>query len=565
LGVLLLAKPAHGVRSLDESAGVQDEPFMALHLLQTRTETQGAANAMLDYAGSNVTEDSFAPEAVLSSGDLAGRLSQLLVETKASGGLFMVFTFPLTFNSHALYNRRFGVDLPANLSRCGSSGCPILVDFPGSGGSIFSQRGWTQWYAYQDEIPEPHEPYILVTMEGSPDAIAPAGDILPCTREESPQKCADKSMAGDGYTSWNVLGWGVPTDVKTDPQSPLLSSCFPEALKPWNAYQCFETHLLKDVDACRSVPREQQEKWSSYAQVPANCASASGANDWDYVRKVLEEVTAGEICAPGNWCGDRSRIYLTGQSMGGMSALQWATPDPSSRYFLKDLQPAAIAACSPGGSRNNDLDLQGQVPTLLMQGSSDTTAVPVAWVGYTRDLRRITNTPHWKRIASNDTLVQAALQSLPAEFQNMPPGDTLLLADVRQGGALLAEYLPELVESQMSGFPDRMGRITGISAGAYMWEPLETTLQRIVGKDLPMKGLHYWTPQPQQLAESTSLQCADATPTARVCIFRGGHTYPFLKPNGFEHDLEKVKAFHQLIWVEWFRNGTLQRPPETTM
>ncbi|CAE7941998.1 unnamed protein product [Symbiodinium necroappetens] len=123
-----------------------------------------------------------------------------------------------------------------------------------------------------------------------------------------------------------------------------------------------------------------------------NCISASGANDWDYVRTVLQAVTEGAICratVPGGWCGDRSRIFFSGQSMGGMSALQFATPDPTSRpcsqrqscrkavfcllcfcrrYFLGSLRPAAVAACSPGGSRNNDLELQGQVPTLLLQG-----------------------------------------------------------------------------------------------------------------------------------------------------------------------------------------------------
>ena len=89
-------------------------------------------------------------------------------------------------------------------------------------------------------------------MEGSPDAVVPADKILPCTAAETPQECADKSLAGDGFTSWNVLGWGVPTDL-TDTNSSLLAACFPEALKPWNSYQCFATHLLNNVQACHKA------------------------------------------------------------------------------------------------------------------------------------------------------------------------------------------------------------------------------------------------------------------------------------------------------------------------
>ena len=39
-----------------------------------------------------------------------------------------------------------------------------------------------------------------------------------------------------------------------------------------------------------------------------------------------------------------------------------------------------------------------------------------------------------------------------------------------------------------------------------------------------------------------------------------GHTYPFLKPNGFEDDPSKARAFHELLWADWFRNGTLRAP-----
>ena len=129
------------------------------------------------------------------------QVTELLSERKTSGGSFKVVGFPLTFSAHALYWRRFSVDVPANMSRCPRAGCPVLVDFPGSGGSIYSHRAWTQWYAYQEQV---DEPFILVTMEGSPDAIAPKEMILTCTAQDSPEECMKISSGGNSLTSWNV-------------------------------------------------------------------------------------------------------------------------------------------------------------------------------------------------------------------------------------------------------------------------------------------------------------------------------------------------------------------------
>ena len=99
--------------------------------------------------------------------------------------------------------------------------------------------------------------------------------------------------------------------------------------------------------------------------------------------------------------------------------------------------------------------------------------MPVPWAGHDRDLVRIANTPSWKSIMANDTLVKLALDSLPPEFHNLTRQDVLLLADVRQGGALLAAYLPGLTEA--AGFPDRKGRMTGISSGALRF-PSQSSL-----------------------------------------------------------------------------------------
>ena len=115
------------------------------------------------------------------------------MRTKAVWWLLQSVWFPADFSAHALYWRRFSVDVPANMSRCARAGCPVLVDFPGSGGSIYSQRAWTQWYAYQEQV---DEPFILVTMEGSPDAIAPKETILTCTAKDSPEECMKISGGG---------------------------------------------------------------------------------------------------------------------------------------------------------------------------------------------------------------------------------------------------------------------------------------------------------------------------------------------------------------------------------
>ena len=100
------------------------------------------------------------------------------------------------------------------------------------------------------------------------------------------------------------------------------------------------------------------------------------------------------------------------------------------------------------------------------EGSQDLVAVPVPWAGHDRNLVRITSMPQWQAVVGNDTLVQLAVESLPEEFHNLTRDDVLLLADVRQGGELLAEFLPNL--TGIAGFPDRMGRMTGISAGTLI-------------------------------------------------------------------------------------------------
>ena len=77
-----------------------------------------------------------------------------------------------------------------------------------------------------------------------------------------------------------------------------------------------------------------------------------------------------------------------------------------------------------------------------------------------------------------------------------------------------------------------------------------------------MEELSYSTPgagTSKSEAESIALQCADAAPQVRVCVFRGEHSYPFMPGGSFQHDASKAKAFHDLIWADFFKNGTLHR------
>ena len=114
-----------------------------------------------------------------------------------SPSTFIVWKFPLPFvsSNFTTYWRRFGVDLPGNLDVACEGGCPVIVDFHGSGGSVYTQREWTNTHEYQNKTAKK---FILVTVEGSPDLITFAREEVIDTEYVS-------------GTSWNVLGFGNAT------------------------------------------------------------------------------------------------------------------------------------------------------------------------------------------------------------------------------------------------------------------------------------------------------------------------------------------------------------------
>jgi len=81
-------------------------------------------------------------------------------------------------------------------------------------------------------------------------------------------------------------------------------------------------------------------------------------------------------------------------------------------------------------------------------------------------------------------------------------------------------------------------------------------VQRVVGLDNPidMTTLTYTTTRLPDSVASERFQCADAGAAAgaakevRVCVYNGGHTYPFLH--------KEADVLHGYIWDNFFHGGT---------
>mmetsp|Transcript_75791 Transcript_75791/g.190633 ORF Transcript_75791/g.190633 Transcript_75791/m.190633 type:complete len:641 (+) Transcript_75791:53-1975(+) len=514
------------------------------------------------------------------TGWLQGEPFILSKQENADGGLFIVWQFPLVFNNFTIYWRRFGVDLPKDPDVSCESGCPVIVDFPGSGGSVYTQREWTKWYQFQANTTNK---FILVTVEGSPDGITFADQVLLGNENSTSKELLHAASSSD--TSWNVLGWGKaakPMDAGTaacgaTSQGGTVSTCTKEAMLVENSYGCYSTQLALNPAGCQNnskSTRKQVFKSGIQPMYTIQCASASAANDWDYFKKALGFVVGGDACTRAGFtkatCVDKARIYYTGQSMGGMSSIQFATSQTESPYYMGntlagDLRPAAIVACSAGGSRNNDVDLMGKVPALIMQGATDYISAATPPLGYMFKGR--TDRLAWARGKSLTkalpvVLPQATLY-LDIQLSNDAPVSLqkayVLQADVQQGGELLADALGKL-EPPCN---DKLGNPTGLSVSYYMWEGLKTTLQRVVGLNnnkVAMPQLQY-SAVPGKAAEEINIQCAEAGEAAgiesqvRVCAFIGGHTYPWLQSGG----VTNYAAFHEFIWEGFLKGGTRSR------
>ncbi|CAK0850732.1 unnamed protein product, partial [Prorocentrum cordatum] len=370
-----------------------------------------------------------------------------IASERTEAGTFRVFRFPLSFSSTALYWRRFGVDVPRECEREGSS-CPVLFDFHGSYDSLYTQRNWTKWYQYQAQV-SPEKQFILVTPEGSPDAVT-------YFEAKLNDDASDGAYSvGSSATSWNVLGWGDPSPAVPDDaicaEVPGNWQCFEKTLTEENAYPCYGTHLESLPYLCapyndtvlQSPDNRIDPAHQMYART--NCTSSGRANDWDYMKTVVQFVVQ-------QFRADKTRIYFSGQSMGGMATLQFAVAE--GKYALpKDLQPAAIAPCSPPGSRMNQLELFGKEALYVASPIRLAQAMKVAGITNVSDIP--SDIPHF-----------------------------LLYVDVLTGGAFLSEVVRRLYESQRVGCLDSKGNVMPLSYSGIMGEGLNTTLSRIVGKVL---------------------------------------------------------------------------------
>jgi len=494
---------------------------------------------------------------------------QLLGRTETDSGVFETWHFTLRFDTHTWYVRRFGVDMP---KECVNESCPLVVDFHGSYDSLFSQRAWTQWYQYQATT---EKKFVLLTPEGSPDAVLRPRKIL------NDCNTTANNCTGSSATSWNVLGWGKTMDPvnrtatcdeadRSEGKGPI---CFWTTLRPKNAYPCFGSHLERDPKAC-----ELTEK-SSTPQIPTVCQSASGANDYDYFKQVMEFVVP-------QYNVDAERIYLTGQSMGGMSSLQWAMG--KGPYALGEYRPAAIAPCSSGAARSSYAKLDAEVPTLLMWGYQDDIAPPTLWSAYDRYNKFLPrSTTFLTQVVSGaqkEFLKKAALQVTGNKW---PTNDCeysctkgtaedkkmcclMLWANALTGGELLKGSAAQtsLQDSHMLGCANDMGELTALDPSAFMWEGVLTTLRGIVGDtSLDMMTLEFNPPNvsivPDAMQKTNDMLCADVpnknNKDIRVCLFQGSHTYPWKS----EWDNDWIEGggqvFHDFVWKGFLKEGEVKR------
>eukprot|EP00928_Gymnodinium_smaydae_P071342 TRINITY_DN54964_c0_g1_i1.p1 TRINITY_DN54964_c0_g1~~TRINITY_DN54964_c0_g1_i1.p1 ORF type:complete len:548 (+),score=36.60 TRINITY_DN54964_c0_g1_i1:64-1644(+) len=485
-------------------------------------------------------------------------------------GWFETWRYALQFDRFVFYARRFGVDVPVECTPGQASApCPILVDFHGSSDSLYSQRAWTKWHEY---LRDASSKYILLTPEGSPDALYREGEIL--------HDCNDTSdhCIGTSATSWNVLGWGNTSEPlnktakcrRSDKQRDFLSNCFKVALDPNYTYQCFGTHLLQEPSACQRT----QDPEAPSDQIPTVCMSASGANDAEYMERVLRFVIS-------HYVADSRRIYFSGQSMGGMASLQFAAPNGG---LPQDIRPAAIAPCSAGASRSSVAQLHGVVPTLLLWGYADGTAPPTVWQGQNRNPVALTSTVEFKSLLRNKTLLKQALEITGGIPHSMCALDVcssvdccvLLQANTLTGGKLLkATSLHRKLEHEgQLGCENDQGELTCIGGGGFMWEGISSTVQGIIGSNVDMSALSWGAPDkvPKDARDAVDLLCArvPAHATVEICIFNGGHSLPWNGgPGGKGYDWMPVAGrygavFHEFIWERFFEGGAILREDSLT-
>merc|ERR1712232_506781 len=157
-----LSRPAEA-RSRSEEAEEEEEEEALLGSEEFVRKHPWRAGRLKDFQG------------VMLEAEKNGDTPQKFGETKTDVGSFEAWKFRLQFEGKTFYWRRFGVDMPkACEAGQAAAPCPLLVDFHGSFDSLYSHRSWTKWYVYQKTS---KTPFILLTPEGSPDAMT-TGEVL---------------------------------------------------------------------------------------------------------------------------------------------------------------------------------------------------------------------------------------------------------------------------------------------------------------------------------------------------------------------------------------------------
>jgi dienelactone hydrolase len=500
-------------------------------------------------------------------------------------GRFDAWRFPLMFDSLTFYWRRFGVDMPSKCQPGQSAApCPILVDFHGSFDSLYSQRAWTKWYKYQKQ---PEANFILLTPEGSPDALTTGKILNDCNTTGT--ECISSSA-----TSWDVLGWGnvmnpIHSGQSCDPQPGApVSQCFSSTPKPVKAYTCFGTQMDKDPTVCE-YHHDDDYYYDDSPPIPHKCMCASGANDWDYVAQVLRFVV-------DYYTGDATRIYFTGQSMGGMAAVQFAVSE--GKWALPpEVRPAAIVPSAASAARSFYANLNGTVPTLLMWGYADNTAPPTIWSGYQRfssntskPLSKGGLSDMFSDLIAAEQLKEKALAITGGMPHAMCSEDVctsqlcclLLQANVMSGGDLLANSRVQqmLMEQEQLGCKNDLGYLTATCSYGFMWEGINATLHGILGYGVDMSKLSFKPPPsvPQDAQQAIDFLCADVpnrngdamnasrqSVPVRVCVYNGGHSLPWNgKPSGHGSDWSAIsgnhgRVFHDFVWKDFLQSGGMVR------
>jgi len=276
---------------------------------------------------------------------------------------------------------------------------------------------------------------------------------------------------------------------------------------------------------------------------------------------------------------------LTGQSMGGMSSLQWAMKN--GKYKLGEYRPAAIAPCSAGGARSSYAELDAEVPTLLMWGYEDDIAPATLWQGYDRHNNYLPDSTTFQTQIVSGTEMQFFEQEALKVTGKWPTNKCdyscttgtradkkmcclVLWANALTGGELLKGSAAQtsLQASRELGCANDMGELTGLGGSAFMWEGVLSTLRGVVGNaSLDMMTLQFNPPDvsvvPDAFQKTNDMLCADVPnkhqQDIRVCIFRGTHTYPWKSDWTNDWIEGGGQVFHDFVWKGFLKEGKLKR------